>query len=804
MKNTKKPAFKAIVLNGRDEEGNFDPTLIIAPLKSFGLKEDVDFIIIGDGTHLLDQSKTKAIIQGRINHTTRFFFNGHGLVKNIKDKYTHTIKLFETDYDLLISAHQQETTEYALNFIQNVAGDQAIYVSIAACFAGKTKACIEVLHEGSFLESWATDEHISFISENRKSIIDGIKRHVGAVSAPGFDPVFTFLDGFRHTLCQTVETVNISHKKIASKEVVHHTCRTPGEKITAYKTFERLKEADLENYKRSFIISKILGIKDPKLVQYMIEHTPYRETYIPLKSYFSETRFIDEARNVLFGATHNIPSFTLTYSQTPVGVRPLRYVTFNFLYEVAAKGSLEVLKQHFQHCKKDPQLNALIRSSGNSEKIDIGKTPLLIAIQNNHPEVAILLMENDANPHLCDKNGRNALHYAVESGNTMLVKTLIAMGVDVNAADKDGSNPLDMLLFGQQKLQKTAIQDIVRQLYDHGATTGKCSPLRAAVYFNLTGLANYLVAQGEDVNDDKSAQKSLLELAAGHDNLLLFQTLCEHGATLTPTNKDTLFCSMMHKFSNMDIARYLLDSEDLIPHLNTTTAFNNALQFSNLKGVELLLEYRLVDLKNPKLVNQIWNDAACAKAIINDKDFDSKLIDKASGDNYLHTIAQTYRFASEKEELVSCMKQLIVLGTDVNARNANGQTPLHIAATLNRTAFIQCLLENGADQTLKDSNGKTPSDLAKKTPEVQSLFTPKSTTPSKPVQKKVRKEKNEDDENPELSIVERNHTDRVKKTPLSTHNKNQNPKQSFANRENERKSKNKEKDGKDKTTTPDF
>lgn len=54
---------------------------------------------------------------------------------------------------------------------------------------------------------------------------------------------------------------------------------------------------------------------------------------------------------------------------------------------------------------------------------------------------------------------------------------------------------------------------------------------------------------------------------------------------------------------------------------------------------------------------------------------------------------------------------LISCGADVNRRNANGQTALHLACVNGATKIVRILLAHGADKNLTDKNGKTPVDL---------------------------------------------------------------------------------------------
>ena len=49
---------------------------------------------------------------------------------------------------------------------------------------------------------------------------------------------------------------------------------------------------------------------------------------------------------------------------------------------------------------------------------------------------------------------------------------------------------------------------------------------------------------------------------------------------------------------------------------------------------------------------------------------------------------------------------------NVNRKNKNGETPLHLAIKIGVFDIIKLLLENGANIKLKNKNGITPFDLA--------------------------------------------------------------------------------------------
>ena len=112
------------------------------------------------------------------------------------------------------------------------------------------------------------------------------------------------------------------------------------------------------------------------------------------------------------------------------------------------------------------------------------------------------------------------------------------------------------------------------------------------------------------------------------------------------------------------------------------TALHNAVNYNNKTAVEILLKNNA----NPNIRN----------------DDEETPLHKTIG---------------AKQDLSTKIKIIYLLlnkGADINAQNGKGETLLHNAAIYWDYSIMDCLIDSGADQTIKDTNGESALDIIKR------------------------------------------------------------------------------------------
>lgn len=116
-----------------------------------------------------------------------------------------------------------------------------------------------------------------------------------------------------------------------------------------------------------------------------------------------------------------------------------------FLIDQGAKSTLHQAAR----CGHLPQVQRLVREGADIEAIDSwdDRTPLLVAVSNNYPEIVEFLLESKADPNVQDHfrcGADTPLHEAVKQSSARILKLLLASGADPDAQNAERLTPLEL------------------------------------------------------------------------------------------------------------------------------------------------------------------------------------------------------------------------------------------------------------------------------------------------------------------------------------------------------------------------
>jgi ankyrin repeat protein len=433
-----------------------------------------------------------------------------------------------------------------------------------------------------------------------------------------------------------------------------------------------------------------------------------------------------------------------------------------------------------------------------------GRTPLHRAAEKGQLVVATFLLENGADVNAPDNNGQTPLHLAAANGHKAMVELLLDHKADVQAMSHDSEAPtalhratqqgfrsiVELLLAHKANVDARAndtdptplhlaaakgFRSIAEVLIQHGAdvnagTTqlsnphgpnfsgtslhiaaqrgdiqmldlllankanpnapryGGATPLHVAALFSSAEVAKVLIRDGADVNAGTSLGATPLAVAVQNRNLPVIQASLEAKAdpniAFKPSQGDPartpLFEAVSQGNPSSEIVALLLGS-GANPNLKVTDDGNGGNAMPQDNTPLLVAAHRQL----PEIVKLLLH----AKADPNVSSFTGKcfplhyavaeptnvemLLAAQSQVNAKNAEGETPLHWAAGAGLTNSADLLLGHGADINATDNDGNTPLHFAITANRTEMVDWLLGKGANPNLPNREGKTPLDWAK-------------------------------------------------------------------------------------------
>lgn len=407
----------------------------------------------------------------------------------------------------------------------------------------------------------------------------------------------------------------------------------------------------------------------------------------------------------------NAPNKSIIYllSQKGNEVNKLTHDGRTYMFWAAYKGNVELMEHLLEQGAKlditDDKGSSIINfaaSSGqqNTKVYDLclqNGTNLQKELTPNGANPLLLAAPSDKNFHLInyfqskgldinskDNNGNGVFNYATKSGNIEILDGLLKQGIKGNdqafvfAAYGMRRQPNDFTIY--KYLQSKGLKPNVTN--DKGET-----PLHIlASRSDNKEIINYLLESGLDVNQEDNNGNTAFINAASSNNLEMIKLMSKGLKNINATNKKgQTALALAVQNNDLNVVHYLIENgarAEVVDAEGNNLTYYLINSYSDKNGEQFfkkmtLLQTAHVDLAEVQKNKNTW-----------------------------------YHLAVEKNS-IDLLTFATKMNQDINAKNSEGNTALHIAAMrANDDKILMFLLKNGAKKEVLTDFEETAYDLA--------------------------------------------------------------------------------------------
>ena len=384
----------------------------------------------------------------------------------------------------------------------------------------------------------------------------------------------------------------------------------------------------------------------------------------------------------------------------------------NLIFDAVANGNIEIIKK--VGSLKELNINQVNRD---------GNTILHEDLVTGNNELALLLMELGANPTITDKDGKNFLFYAISKGikNIDLIEKALELGCNINSRSNKNKTLLMESINYFLKTPKEEIEtranhlEMIKELIRLGISINAVDNNNENALFLATKsedreLINTFFEDDYkiDLNQQNNQGDTVLLILAlnGIRNIDLLKLYLKKGA-----NPDLL------NNSGKSLVEILIDiilySENRKPlDFEYEILLNEDAEYANV--LETILKSHNVDINmlnskhEPLFFDSIVHFNFKLFKLLRIKNINLNQKDK-DGNNIIFKLMDynDKNLIKDKKLYLNTIKSLINAGVDINAKNNEGLTALHIAVGEKCEYTIRLLLEMRADCFVTDKQGRS-------------------------------------------------------------------------------------------------
>ncbi|RCW92694.1 ankyrin repeat domain-containing protein [Winogradskyella arenosi] len=415
---------------------------------------------------------------------------------------------------------------------------------------------------------------------------------------------------------------------------------------------------------------------------------------------------------VVYAILQDAPTATINYLLTQKGndVNKLTHDGRTYLFWAAYKGNSTMVEQ-------------LLRLGAKTDLTDDkGSTVIHFAAsagQQNIEVYELILKENSELVHRTNPDGANALLLAAPSDpDFKLTSYFLSKGLSIKSTDNDGNGIFNYAV-------KKGQIDLLKMLVDKGLTGTDQAFIMAAngARGTTNGVEVYTFLESVGLNPkviDKEGVSPLHIVAARGKDLKVIEYLMGKGLEVsTPDHKGNTAFMNAAENNNLELVKTLAQHLNAVNMTNKKgqSALTLAVAGNSPEVVAYLIDKGfktdIVDVDGNNLVAyaigsySARNKAAFSKKleILKSNSADVTAVQK-NGNTWFH-------LAVEQNSL-DLLKLAVDMNQDINAKNSEGNTALHIAALKAKdTTILKFLVDQGAKKNLVTDFEETAYDLAK-------------------------------------------------------------------------------------------
>ncbi|KAK3711758.1 hypothetical protein RRG08_036964 [Elysia crispata] len=406
---------------------------------------------------------------------------------------------------------------------------------------------------------------------------------------------------------------------------------------------------------------------------------------------------------------------------------------------------------------------------------------LMIAVKRGHAKIVEMLIKAGANLFIKNVDSENVLSLSVKSGNKACIHAVLKYWHQLKQQDvelmeehgvldvlTDVRHRWSLLLKDAQLLHKVlckAIQarfyQFVQALIDHGANVNFCQTQSLCPLFlalDDTKMLHTILANGADVDARLSSGFTVLMQAAANGNVKFVNTLLKNKADMYAESNGSTALTLAITKNKPGVVSALLDIGVDVNHVSqdnrtplwwavhakkyelTETLIERgaSVNFASTGGVTVLMHaikncpvrFSELIIKSGAYVNvQDDNgDTALFHALQQNPDIKSKeekidlLLNHGADVNHINLSSLTpFLIAAGPQNKASILKILLRSQPDMNARDPNGDTAMHIAVRGSDERKLKMLVGSGADLSAVDREYRNPLMLALKNLSVRTV-----------------------------------------------------------------------------------